>query len=288
MTDIKPGIYPDMDDETYFSLPLLHSSLLKYHLQSPSLVKHHLTTDMYANPGMKMGTALHWAVLEPDLFDANVVKGPNCKRSDSEWSEFCAEQAGKLCLTAREYGQVMAQLQAIAADSFLRQMLGNQKALREVVFVCECEFTGLMYGIKVDFLFEVDNRWVSVDLKGCTDSSMTGFYGHVETYDYYFQAAMYLKGMSSHGYNADWAWLAVNRAKPIMPAMYWADPVRIERSVLEFHAAMTAHAECLESGKWPGPGVRVLREDGMNEPACFQKGSGSFVVPVEAAIKGIK
>lgn len=271
MADIKPGVYENMNDSEYFSLPILHSSLLKYHRESASLVKHHLTTDFYAHSGMKMGTALHWALLEPDLFDSNVVKGPNVARSHRDWSEFCSENSGKLCLTAREHGQVIAQVVAVAKDPLISHIL-SREAKRECVFICECPYTGLMYGIKVDFLFEVENRWIALDVKGCKDSSMSGFMSSVEEFDYYFQAAMYLAGMAQHGVAADWAWLAINRAKPIMPALYWAQERKLEQAALEFHAALSQHAKCLSSGKWPGPPIRVLRDDGINQEACFRQG----------------
>ena len=286
MTEVKTGMYENMSDAEYFSLPVLHSSLLKYHRYSPSLVKHHLTTDFYAHSGMKMGTALHWALLEPDLFAENVVKGPNVARSHDDWSAFCAENSGKMCLTAREYGTVISQELAVHADPLLRHIL-QREGMREVVFICECPYTGLSYGIKVDFLFKVENRWIALDLKGCKDSSMTGFQSSVDEYDYYFQAAMYLAGMAQHGISADWAWLAVNRAKPIMPALYWAQDLPLERAALEFHAALSEHASCMKTGKWPGPPIRVLRADGINENACFTQGAYSGTVE-DLIRKGMK
>lgn len=263
-TNVTVGIYPNMTDEVYFNLPIIHSSTLKYHKQSAAHAKHYMTEGIFYNSGMRSGTALHWAVLEPELFDEGVVKGPDARQDSDVWRDFCAEHVGKLVLSARDYNTVGRQRDAIMMDPILRSIL-ERPGQAETVYTCEHPTTGLIYGIKVDWLFEIDGYTVAMDLKGCKLATPEAFAASIAEHDYYFQAAMYSMGLAYHGIDAHWCWLAAPRTKPIVPALYWPVEVSMERAAFEVNAAFTQHLECLSSGKWPGPDVRTLLSDGSTE-----------------------
>lgn len=120
------GIFPNESFETYKSRHGLNQSALKSFAKSPAHYLHGLT-DNRETDAMRLGTAAHCAVLEPDRFARDFVvwcgaellnmlggggiavwtarteSGVMAPRRGKAWESFCEEHAGKTILTEDEH-----------------------------------------------------------------------------------------------------------------------------------------------------------------------------------------
>lgn len=75
-TTLTPGIVAGMSNEAYHAHPSLSRSRLKLLLDGPPL-DFHAAIPVEETPAMRLGTAAHLAILEPEAFDARVVAQPD-------------------------------------------------------------------------------------------------------------------------------------------------------------------------------------------------------------------
>ena len=125
MSDIKPGIYRDIPSYDYHNGKGLSSSNLKDLLRSPL---HYITNVKLGNketPAMKLGTATHCAILEPERFDIEYIEAPYIDRRTKDgkalWSEL--EQSGKIVLTHEEYSNVTSMAKAVSEHELASKLL---------------------------------------------------------------------------------------------------------------------------------------------------------------------
>jgi exodeoxyribonuclease VIII len=80
----------------------------KYILREPEIVK---------NIGaLNMGTALHTKILEPHLFDSEILVYPGAIRRGKDWDAFSAENKGKTILTLSELDKVNVMVASYEAN----------------------------------------------------------------------------------------------------------------------------------------------------------------------------
>lgn len=201
---------------------------------------------------MARGTALHYAILEPELFAQRVVAEPKFDRrtnkGKADAAEFAEANAGKVLVPAAEY-----ELCARAAAA-VRSKRGPAAALRSgnAEVSLYWEQGGVLAKARPDFL-DLDGGFC-VDVKstarGLDDRSITSI-----LVDHYaaMQAAMVVNGVSA---------LLGKRLTPYLLVVRLADPidmrfVRIGADWLEygeaqFLTALAKYEECVASGRWPG------------------------------------
>ena len=89
---------------------------------------HYITNVKLGNketPAMKLGTATHCAILEPERFDIEYIEAPYIDRRTKDgkalWSEL--EQSGKIVLTHEEYSNVTSMAKAVSEHELASKLL---------------------------------------------------------------------------------------------------------------------------------------------------------------------
>ena len=100
--EILPGCYPGLSAEEYHAGPGVSKSLLDAFQISPWYYEQAKLGNGKTSSGFDMGTAAHYAVLQPELFEANVICGPEDRRGN-KWKDLVAAHPGKTVLTAGDY-----------------------------------------------------------------------------------------------------------------------------------------------------------------------------------------
>lgn len=228
-------------------------------------------------PAMLMGTALHTAVLEPELWDSTVVVKPAdapsrptenqlvqpartgtktydawldaCARRDW-WAEFDKTCAGKVLLSVKDADEVRRMADAVRkhpAAGFLLELPGR----REASYTWEDPQTGLQCKTRPDWHSE--DRRIVVDVKTTRDASRVEFAKSVANLDYHVQAAWNQDALGAEQFIT----IAVENVRPFAVAVYPASGAMIAAGQRRIEAAMALLAECHASGIWPGYGDLV-------------------------------
>jgi hypothetical protein len=199
--------------------------------------------DDVKSAAMAFGTAVHSAILQPDLFGQEIVVWDGGTRRGKAWDEFAEANAGKSIVKPDELAEIMAVKKAVMDNEAAAELIS--RSLTEVEFQwdggagvgpAKCLCDGFCEG---HFFF---------DLKTTRDLSMfkKAFYGAMH---YDIQFAWYWIGL---GRKIPAYVIAVESAEPYDVGV-WAIP----HPVLAYAAAKAEriakqYRECETSGHFPG------------------------------------
>ena len=272
---------PGLTNEAYHELKALSPSRIKVIKRSPlHYFDQFLAEDREKSeptPAMLKGTALHTAVLEPELWDATVVIEPDdaprrptekqllqpartgtkaydawleaCARRDW-WAEFDERCAGKALLSVKVADQVrrMAdEVRSHPAARFLLELPGR----REASYTWKDPATKLECKTRPDWHSE--DRRIVVDVKTTADASREQFAKSISNFDYHVQAAWNRDAIGAEQFLT----VAVESERPYAVAVYPASGAMIAAGQRRIQSAMTQLAECYATGNWPGYGDLV-------------------------------
>jgi PDDEXK-like domain of unknown function (DUF3799) len=251
--------HPGLSNEDYHRLKAVSPSQIKVLGRSPlHYFDQFLAEDREKReptPAMLMGTALHTAVLEPELWDSTIAVPPQAfdrrsKAGKELAAEFERESAGKIVLSPDDADQVRRMADAVRkhpAAGFLLELPGR----REASYTWKDPATGLECKTRPDWHSE-DGRIV-VDVKTTRDASRAEFAKSIANLDYHVQAAWNQDAIGAQQFIT----IAVESSRPYAVAVYPASGAMIAAGQRRIEAAMTLLAECWQTGRWPGYGELV-------------------------------
>lgn len=220
-------------------------------------------------PAMMLGTAIHSAVLEPQLFASDYVVVPEGapkrptktqlsakKPSDDTvaaiewWREFDARYGGKTILTADDYDTCTSIQTNVRRHPAAQTLMKEGEA--ELSVYWRDDETGVLCKCRPDWMNYQAN--VIVDVKSTEDASPEGFQRSIQKYGYHVQAAWYLDGFKAATGTAPKAFIfaAFEKKRPYATAFYYADADMIELGRILYRERLNAYAECLKRNSWPG------------------------------------
>lgn len=260
---MKPGVYYGMPDSEYHADPAIGSTSVKQISISPA--------NLYFNPfkGSKsahIGSAIHAALLEPELFRNDYLLMPDVtSRSSKEYKSATECTNPEYILVGSEVDTVNRMFDSSRLnEDFMDYM--NTKGHSEVSMFAECPETGLILKCRFDRLS--DTLAYPLDVKSCRDASERGFSHAMGQFKYHIQAAFYLyvlklaTGLESNNF----AFFAIENTAPYRNCMYYIGEESLELGRREMWAALEKIKECMadESIKYEGI---VLPSNEINVPA---------------------
>lgn len=262
--------HPGLSNEAYHALKAVSPSQIKELGRSPLHYFDRFLADdrekKEATPAMQLGTALHTAVLEPDLWDQTIAVPRQAfdrrtKVGKELAAEFAREAAGKIVLDpddAETVQRMAAAVRSHPAAKFLLDMPGQ----REASYTWTDGATGLDCKVRPDW--HSDDRRLVVDVKTTKDASRNEFAKSIANFDYHVQAAWNLDALEAEKFLI----IAVENVRPFAVAVYPLSPVLIAAGQRRVSAAMELLAECHRSGRWPGYGD--LLQDDLDLPGWIK------------------
>jgi hypothetical protein len=251
--------HPGLSNEDYHHLKAISPSQIKELKRSPlHYYDRFLAEDREKKPpsdAMLRGTALHTAVLEPDLWDKTIAVPPHSfdrrtKVGKELAAEFERESAGKIVLSPEDADEVRRMADAVRkhpAAGFLLELPGR----REASYTWTDPATGLECKTRPDW-HSLDGRIV-VDIKTAADASRAEFARSISNFDYHVQAAWNLDAQGGELFLS----VVVESVRPYAVAVYPASGAMIAAGQRRIEQAMTLLAECWKTGNWPGYGDLV-------------------------------
>lgn len=202
---VKPGWYRDMSNEDYHGGPGTSSSNLKVLMQkTPAHLKHQKANRKPPTDNMKLGTAVHCLVLEPEKFNDEIAVLPSLdrrtKKGKEEYENFKIQSEGKTIITAEQHDKARFMAESVLthpdAGHFLEDVLVEQSIYwwyRSGDVDDDTQYKELLK-VRPDALSKT--YAMCIDLKTTDDATETAFMKSIEKYYYHLSAAMYLEGIN--------------------------------------------------------------------------------------------
>lgn len=186
----------------------------------------------HATDALRVGNAIHSAILEPDLFKEHYARKPECDRRYKEgkavYAEFLRTIGTREELADDEYQLCLNIRDAVYKHKIARGLLANGTA--EHAFFCNERETGELIKCRTDY-FANDGDMV-VDVKTTLDASPIEFGRDATNYRYdlappwYFDVISEVTGQRPR----HWVWLVVEKTEPYAIGLYYAQKQDIARA----------------------------------------------------------
>ena len=235
-----------MNFQAYSDLQGVNWSHLKAMAKSPLHYKYGLTTPRPDSPAMRLGRAIHTAVLEPDLFPVEWTLYDG-RRAGNAWTEFAAVNADKGILTVDEYDTVLAVRDAVHSHKVARRLLRGGRS--EVTLQWIDPVTRIKCRARLDHL----RGNVLTDLKSTKDIDNRSFGRLAANMGYAGQLAFYRLGLVATGHDlAPVRIIAVESSAPHDVGVFSVDEDVLEVGVMEVRKLLHQLKTCRRLRRWPG------------------------------------
>ena len=256
VSDTSPQLRLHVPMARYQSSPGLSISQLRKIARSPQ--HFHQPAEIKSDP-MRLGTAAHFAVLEPERFASEVViwdrvseHGNHCPRRGKYWDAFQAQHEGRLIVDPDEYDRALAIQHAVRSDKFAMRYLTRGAA--------EVSMRWMMRGRicrgRPDYLSIVDGKPHLVGLKTAADCRPWQFSGAGERYGYHLQWAWYHDGYDLIRHvKPRVKEIVVESAPPYSVVVYDIPDDVIDQGRDEYERLLDLLSDCERANDWPGPAM---------------------------------
>ena len=260
-----PGIVPDMPNAEYHAHPAVGSSGLKLIAQSPlHYWAAYLDPDRVRReptPAMRIGTAWHCAVFEPEEFGLRYVEIPSgldrrTKEGKALWAEI--EASGREPMTPETRAQIWSMATNGRRHPVSRVLFEKCAGAAEQSLFWTDAATGVLCKIRPDYAVapcELFPNGLLVDGKTGEDMSAAGFARYAWNWQLHIQAAFYADGYQRAMGTKEppaFVWLAQEKDAPYATAYYSAGADFIEYGRREYRRLLRIFADCRRTNTWPG------------------------------------
>jgi hypothetical protein len=259
----EPGLYPDLDYDSYAAINAVNYSFLAdMDRESPLHAQYRRAMGGREDTSaLMMGRALHLAILEPTKFDSEIMAIPEIDRrtkaGKTAWQNFQRAAAGKITLEPGEMTRIREMAHAILNHKSARELFKN-KGVNEMTMVWRDRVTSVLCKGRVDRWTTFEKTPCLMDLKTTRDASEYKFQRSMVDYRFNLQAALYVMGaetlqpIQNGRAQRVFMWLAVESDGPFDVGVFQADTKILEHGVMKLRDLLKTYKQCRETGVWPG------------------------------------
>jgi len=208
---------------------------------------------------LRVGDAIHSAILQPDLFASNFAAKPVCDKRTTEgkavYAEFLRTKGNRIELSALEYEWCVRIRDSVYAHKIARGLLKGGKA-EHSFFTKEAE-TGELVKCRPDYLHDAGD--LIVDIKSTTDAHPDTFSKDATNYMYdlavpwYFDIVRAVTGTPPR----HWVWIVIEKEEPYAVGIYYAQKHDIIRARDTCRRYLMEIARQRKLGTWEDYGSEV-------------------------------
>lgn len=234
---MHPGLYTDIPLLAYHAAPGLSKSDLDLIARSPAHYRH---GEREETPAMRLGTAVHACVLEPETWERRYARAQGCRRADTA--------TDRTVLTAAEWEICLR----------LREAVWNHPTCQDLLSDGTAESSAWWLDPEAGLLCKCRSDWsrpgLLLDLKTAVDASPAGFARAIERYRYHVQAAYALDGWPQAGGGTmdQFIFVVVEKTPPYAVALYDLSAAFLDAARARYRRDLATAAECLTRQHWPG------------------------------------
>lgn len=261
---IESGIYYGMSNEEYHADEAIGSTSIKAISVSPA--------NLYFNKfkGSKsanIGTAIHAALLEPDVFERDFILDESLKtRASKEYKSLVSSgMKEEHIFIGSEVETINRMVEASQLNEYFMYYMGTS-GKSEVSMFTTCPETGLRLKCRFDRIS--DSLPYPLDVKSCQDASERGFSQAFGKYHYHIQAAFYLyvlKLVTGRDVN-QFCFFAQENKAPYRNCMYYIGDDSLELGRKEMMRSLSTLKRCIEGELDKRDGI-ALQSSEINLPS---------------------
>lgn len=254
---MTPTIKEGMPAREYHAAPGVHYTLLKHLRRSPAHAREYEQHPPDQTDAMRLGQAIHCAVLEPLRFATQYVVPPKVDRRTREGKATWAKYEASLPPEA----EIVTLDEKILATSIYDEtrdhavagpLLVSPKRLTEVSCFWTDQETGLDCKARLDLVSPWMDWTVLGDLKTTRDAG-PDFDREVARYAYHVQAAFYLEALNQVSpRERRFFWIACEKDRPHAVGIHEPDEVCLSEGRMEVRRLLNLWAACKSKGFYPG------------------------------------
>jgi hypothetical protein len=244
---MKTGKYDNISLKEYHSLPAWSKSSLDKINRSIAHYQEWKENPPEQTPALSFGSALHCAVLTPELYKIQYAITPICDRrtkiGKDIYSEFISGNEGKEFIDYEGASQIERIGNAIFSHPLASQLLTLGEA--EQSFFWIDPKTELECKARPDYL---RHDGICVDIKTCEDARFKPFQKAIYSYRYHVQGAFFMDGIfQATGMQcSDFVLIAVEKDPPYGIMVYTLDSLSIDIGRLEYQDNLLEVKQCKE------------------------------------------
>ena len=248
-----------MSESEYRSLPALNASRFKAFHRSP----YHFFNqkEVEETEAMRIGTAIHTALLEPRLYSSIIGYLPDVDGRTTEGKAikkaFEEKYAGKTILKA--VSEAIVERAVIACDysNEWKAIKATPSMRYEQVLMCELHEVACK--ARLDLL-DVENGIIR-DIKSCDDASIERFRYTVKDRLYWLQAGFYAL-MAEKVYNKkfNFEFIAVETSEPSTALFHAVDEKELDRWKMLVDILLLQYKDCLTADTWSKPKNGIISD----------------------------
>lgn len=262
------GFHPGMPSAEYHAIDAVSSSRLKHLAKSPAHLKQEIDYPSEPSDAMRLGSIIHCAFFEPDIFDDQYIVMPdlteglrtkkgeipkNPKNTDEyrdRVSEWRVQNHGREVVEHDDYMTALSVANALRQNPDI-EVLHRSTAERELTGLWIDEETGLLRKMRTDAISDYFSTLV--DLKKTTCALRHAFEKQIFDMRYYWQGATYLDGARALGRPMEhYVIVAVEAVAPFASKVYRLRDDIIELGRREIRPLLRLYRDCKQKNEWPG------------------------------------
>jgi len=247
------GLHLDIPSHEYHAINAVSSHRLSLLKRSPAHLLHEILFPTPQTEAMKLGEAVHCAILEPDLFPDRYCPAPKVDRRTKAGKEiyenFLQENVGRVVLKHDEFLSCCAMSGKVNGHSVASKLI-DRADMKEVSGFFNDPVTGLFCRMRADAICK--SIGTIVDLKTTQNASPSEFERSIFKFGYHRQGAFYIDAAQVLGLKIDhYAIIAVESEAPHCVAVYRLKNDVIELGRRENIALMEVWKKCADADEWP-------------------------------------
>jgi hypothetical protein len=249
----------EMTESEYRSLPALNASRFKAFHRSP----YHFFNqkEVETTEAMKIGTAIHTALLQPKLYSSEIGYLPDVDGRTTEGKAikkaFEEKYVGKTILKAASEAIVERAVIACDYSNPWKAIKATPSMRYEQVLMCDLE--GVDCKARLD-LMDVENGIIR-DIKSCDDASIEKFKYTIKDRLYWLQAGFYcLMAERVFDKKFQFEFIAVETSEPSAALFHPVDSEELDRWKALVSIDIMKYKDCLEADTWPMPSSGIIKD----------------------------
>lgn len=267
---MKPEIITGLPNPEYHADAAVGSSGLKLLSRSPA---HYFAAYLdparkrrEPTPAMRIGTAWHAAIFEPEAFAADYIQLPDgLDRRTKEGKALYAEieASCREPMAPDAYAEILAMRNSAAAHPVSQVIFGLPDGAAELSLFWTDAATGVRCKIRPDYMVPPCAQFphgLLIDGKTGEDMSPAGFGKYAWNWELHLQAAWYCDGFQAvlgTDQPPAFAWLAQEKDAPYACAYYAAGADFLAYGRRIYRPLLERLGDCQRTGSWPAYGQMV-------------------------------
>ena len=229
------------------------SSTLKSIFRSPAHCLAYQREGKTETPAMFNGRALHAALLEPEVFQAEFAVVPKVdkrtKAGKERWDLFCLEHEGKQLISAEELDYIGRLKLSLERHPRARKLMELDGEAELSLFWTDLG-TGLALKARPDRLLRA--LPILVEVKSTCNAQKSAFMRKIVDFDYHLSLAMYVAGVRQVQQLDVQPVFLVIEDRSFELCLYKPDADMLRIGHQRFRYAVETYARCKEANHWPG------------------------------------